>query len=814
MCSAKARCAHVVLPLAIHQIYSYALPPALALQAEVGMRVVVNLGKRKLYTGIITEISENLPLHPLKDVLELLDDVPIITPQQLTFWHWMADYYMCTLGEVMQAALPAGLKLASESMMVQTQLEPNWTGLTDHEYTLLETLRHRQILSLQEAAEITGLRNPVRIVNQLLREGYIGLEENLKTVEKPKSFTYVKLFQEFSEAEFNALFEKLTRAPKQAALLLAFLDLRENFEDGLVPKPMLIKHAQVQKSVLDALIAKEILATHAALQPPREKTTVADLHLSPAQAEAKTKILAGFNAKKPVLLHGITGSGKTEIYISLLKDALTKHKRALYLVPEIALTAQLTARLQQHFGRQVVVYHSRISQGERLAIYSRLLHDEEPLLLMGARSALLLPLPDLGLIVIDEEHDASFKQQDPAPRYQARDSALVLAQQNNCPILMGSATPSLESYYHAANGRYALVALHERFGGVQLPEIKLVDIRRETLWKRMRGHFSPRLIEYITEILAQNKKVILFQNRRGYSPVIRCNNCGHTQECPNCDITLTYHKYSNKLTCHYCGHSKPPPPACPVCSSTNLREMGFGTEKLEEELETILPEARIARLDFDSTRRKHSYNKIIERFAEGEIDVLIGTQMVTKGLDFDDVLLVGILSADSMLHHPDFRAHERAFQLMAQVAGRAGRRAEQGSVAIQTYRPDHPVVAAVRNHDYEGMVKQLLTEREVFKYPPFTRLLQIELRHKNVEVLNVAAQSLASHLIKSLGERVLGPEFPPIARTKNVHRKRILLKLERNINHKAVKKHLRQLQEALHQNKSFKGVRVIFDVDP
>ena len=814
MSSANETFADVILPLAIRQTYTYALPGEFLNQANPGMRVVVQLGPRKLYTGIILRLHKNAPSYPVKSILEVLHDEPGVTTLQLEFWQWLANYYMCSLGEVMNAAMPAGLKLASESHILSTGSAPNWDGLSDNEFLLMEALEHQQELSVQDAGKILSLQNPLRVIHKLIDNGLVSLEESLQTTTGAKTYKLVSLKADFNDQEINAHFESLKRSLKQSALLLAYFKHKDEFVNGLVPQEILLKSASASKASLVGLVEKGILKITDSLSPAEKKHTTNKLVLSAAQQVAYAEIKVGFEAGKPVLLHGITGSGKTEIYISLLKEALLKHKRALYLVPEIALTTQLIDRLRMHFGEQAVVYHSRISQSERLAAYKRLLFEDGPLLLLGARSAMLLPLPDLGLIVIDEEHDPSFKQQDPAPRYHARDSAIVLAHMANCPILLGSATPSGESYHNAQTGRYALSTLMKRFSGVHLPEMEVVDIRRETLWKTMKGHYSPKLVEEITETLAAGKKAILFQNRRGYSPVIQCESCGHTQECPNCDITLTYHKYAHKLTCHYCGHTENPLPACPKCGSTELKEKGFGTEKLEEELQTLLPHATVARLDFDSTRRKNAFNKIITRFGEGDIDVLIGTQMVTKGLDFDDVTLVGILSADSMLHYPDFRAQERAFQLMEQVAGRAGRREERGRVTIQTYRPDHRIIAAVVKHDYEQMIRQQLEERKVFHYPPCVRLIQLEIRHRDKQTVDAAASQFAAALIRQLQERVLGPEYPPVARMKNIYRKQILLKLERELSAQKVKEYIWQVHDALIQQKPFKGIRVVFDVDP
>jgi primosomal protein N' (replication factor Y) len=805
--------AEVVLPLAVPTPYTYAIPADLAPQTRPGMRVVVQVGARKLHTGIVTRLHHEAPGYPTKAIAELLDDAPIVTAVQLEFWQWLATYYLCYPGEVLNAAMPAGLKLQSESILKIVHQPKDWEQLSDNAFLLMEALENRGELSVQDAAKILDLKNPLRIIHQLMDGGFLALDQELKEKAKPKTIAVVRLARDFTEQELNQLFEELKNSPKQSALLLGYFQLKNNYPDENIPESELLRITDASRSSLIGLVAKQVFIQAEVLHLAQPKNTKT-LQLSPAQHLAFEEINRGFANNKPVLLHGVTGSGKTEIYVSLLKEALQKHKRALYLVPEIALTAQLINRLQLHFGSQAVIYHSRLPQSERLSAYKRLLTDEEPLLLLGARSALLLPLPDLGLIVIDEEHDSSFKQQDPAPRYHARDSAVVLANLAQCPILLGSATPSAESFYNVKTGRFAGATLFERFGGVQMPEMEVVDIRKEKLWKTMRGHYSPKLVAEVSETLAAGKKAILFQNRRGYSPIIRCDECGHTQECSNCDITLTYHKYHHQLRCHYCGYSTPPPQACPQCGSTDLKEVGFGTEKLEEELAILVPEAQIERLDLDSTKRKNAFNKIINRFATGDINVLIGTQMVTKGLDFDDVMLVGILSADSMLYYPAFRAQERAFQLMEQVAGRAGRRANRGRVTIQTHRPEHRIIQHVLTHDYFAMIEEQLAEREVFKYPPFVRLIQIEIRHRDKPVVDAAAAAYASGLQNWLGDCVLGPEYPPIARLKNVYRKTILLKLGREISPQKVKTYLWDLQTWLHTQPAFKSARVVFDVDP
>ena len=803
----------VVLPLAISQLYTYAI---LNNQHVVkGCRVVVQLGKRKLYTAIAVRVHHEKPDYDTKPILEVIDDQPIVYPKQLDFWKWLSEYYMCSMGEVMNAAIPAGLKLESQTKVtLSPDVNLQKAECTTTENLLLEALENLQVITVEEAGKILEVQNPLRIVKNLLAKNMVLLEEEVKAQQKPTVFKHLSLAKPLSEEEISTTFNQLKNSAKQQTILLKFFDLRTQFVDEEVPENKLLKEADAAKTSLDGLIKKGILKRTESLKLAEKVAARQKLELSEGQTTAFKNIKAGFEEQKPVLLHGVTSSGKTEIYISLIKEALKTHKRALYLVPEIALTTQLINRLQLHFGQQAVVYHSRITQRERLAAYNRLITDEAPLVLLGARSAMLLPLQDLGMVVIDEEHDTSFKQQDPAPRYQARDVAIVLAKMNNCPILMGSATPSAESFYNATSGRFAMVELKERFGGVKMPDIEVVDIRKETLWKTMHGHFSPQLLKEVEEALANKKKAILFQNRRGYTPVVQCMNCAHTQHCVNCDITLTYHKQIHKLKCHYCGYTIAPPSHCPHCKSTNLKEIGFGTEKLEEELQTLLPDATIARMDLDSTRKKNAFNKLIGRFEKGEIDILIGTQMVTKGLDFDDVTLVGVLNADSMLNYPDFRAQERAFQLMEQVAGRAGRRKERGRVTIQSYKPGHRIIGHVYHHNYKQMVEQQLEERQIFHYPPFSRLIHIDLRHKDLRTLDHAAEQFAKLLRDQFKEGVLGPEYPPLRRLKGVYHKSILLKLDRNISPAKAKEYIWKVREYVFNLPPFKSVRVVFDVDP
>lgn len=808
--------AEVVLPLALPQNqYTYGLSTEQELIAQPGQRVIVALGKRKLYTGVILFVHQKTPPYNVKLVEEILDESPIISAQQITLWHWLANYYLCSLGEVMNAALPAGLKIQSQTLYVANPTYTNnWSNHTDNEFLLLEAMAHQPSITLQDAAQILGVKNPSSTLNRLLLAGAILTQEELKKNTHPKVYTTVWFTKNESETEQIATYTTLKNAPKQAAIYRAILDLKNSYKDQKIPVEHVLKQADANRTALNSLVKKNIVELHKQLEKPEEISAFAPLELNEDQQRAKSEIKAAFAENRPVLLHGVTASGKTEIYISLIKEALQNATRALFLVPEIALTTQLINRLQHHFGETVLIYHSRISASERLAAYQLLHTSEKPLVVLGARSSLLLPLHDIGIVVVDEEHDPSYKQHDPAPRYNARDAALVLAKQNKCPIILGSATPSAESYYLAQKNTFAYITLNQRYGGVRLPKISAINIRKETLWKQMRGHFSEQLLNAIKQTLAQGKKAILFQNRRGYTPVVQCASCGHIQKCSNCDISLTYHKYTNQLTCHYCGYHTQPPAECPKCKSTHLKELGFGTEKIEEELQLLLPDAKISRLDLDTTRKKNAFNKLIAEFETGNIDILIGTQMVTKGLDFTDVQLVGVLNADNSLYYPDFRAQERAYQLMAQVAGRAGRRNERGNVLIQSYQPEHQIIRHVLANDYKTMISEQIREREIFSYPPYTRLISIDFKHRSTNVLDTAAEFFASHLRNQLPNMVLGPEYPPTKRLKGFYYKSILLKLDKKTSAKKVKAYLKSLQITLQKQPAYRQVRCIFNVDP
>ncbi len=813
--------ADVILPLALPQNYTYQVPTSIETQLETGMRVVVQLGRRKLYTALVYRIHRQPPEgYTPKPILEIEDTRAIVTPVQLELWQWMADYYMCSMGEVMTAALPAGLKLESETKVMPNHLkEIVDEELSDHEYLIVEALQGQHSLSIKEIAEIIGISNPLKTIHNLLGKHYILLEEEMKGGYKPRQKRYVQLREGIAEEDLPLIFNDLERAPKQRDLLLKYFQLRAELgSEKKISASRLLKASSGGESSLKGLHEKEILElyydTESSL-PLKEGEIEMFKKLNEHQVKALTDIRTQFKQHRAVVLHGVTSSGKTEIYVRLIDEALKQAKQVLYLVPEIALTTQLIGRLKKYFGAQVLVFHSRFSDRERVETWLELVQNpEKPYLVIGARSSVFLPFSTLGLIIVDEEHESSFKQFDPAPRYHARDTAIVMGNLHRCPVLLGSATPSFESYYNAQSGKFGLVELMQRHGNLPLPEIECVDLKRARSKKEMQGHFSTTLIQEIKEVLGRKKQVILFQNRRGFTTTVQCGNCGHITQCKNCDITLTYHKYINQLRCHYCGYSRQVPQRCPACNSPEISSFGFGTEKLEDDLKLLLEQAEVKRMDLDSTRKKNAYETIIQDFEEGAIDILVGTQMVTKGLDFENVALVGIMNADTLLHFPDFRSHERAFQLMAQVAGRAGRKGERGKVLIQTSDPYHNVIRKVMDNDYKAMYADEIYERKNFKYPPFYRFIRMTLKHRDKSHLSASASLLAKDLHAGFGERILGPEFPMVARLRNRYQMEILLKLEGSVSLKKAKHKLRSTIEDFFKQQPDYKVQVIFDVDP
>ena len=827
MSERETKFVEVILPLALPNTYTYRVPHEWSEAILVGQRVIVQFGRgKKQYSGIVADVHATPPsTYQAKYIEAILDEQPILHQQQLQFWKWIGEYYMSHIGEVMIAALPGGLRLASETRVL---LHPNYQDvieqLSDDEYLVVEALEVRNVLELKEIAQILNIKYVQPKIKSLIEKKAVMTEEEIKQRYKPKMVDYVRLTEKAShDAHLKKVFDALEAAPRQLEMLMCFIQMSNRYSQ----EPKEVKKVELQKAVngtsslLNQLVLKEVLEVYK-VEAGRLATAAAydtQKELNPHQEKAYAEIKEHFKQKEVVLLHGITSSGKTEIYIQLIKEAMERNEQVLYLLPEIALTTQIVRRLQAIFGEKVGVFHSRFNENERVEVWNHVLkfthgNSNDFQIILGARSAMFLPFSNLGLVIVDEEHENTFKQYDPAPRYQARDAAIVLAAMQKAKVLLGSATPSVESYRNAKEGKYGLVVLKKRHGDMQLPEILCADVKEATKRKKMNSHFTPELLKMMEENLEAGKQVILFQNRRGYSPVLMCDTCGNAPQCVNCDVSLTYHKYKRELNCHYCGYHTALPTACPSCGDTNLQVKGFGTEKIEEELAIFLPDAKIGRMDLDTTRAKKAYHQIITAFEEKEIDILVGTQMVTKGLDFENVGLVGVLNADNMLNFPDFRAFERSYQLMSQVAGRAGRKGKRGQVLIQTYNPNHQIIRQVIDSDFEGMYKNELIDRRNFHYPPFYRLIQLTLKHRDQIQLEKAAQHLAKSLKQRFGDRILGPEAPGIARIRNFYHQNILLKLEKEASIKKSKEILQAELQLFAVHELYKSIRVVVDVDP
>ena len=816
---------NVLLPLPVAGYFTYRVPFDLNESVETGKRVVVQFGKKKVYTALIHSITENAPLVETKYILGVLDLHPIANQFQFMLWEWIASYYCCTVGEVMNAALPAALKLASESKIrIVPGLEISTKILSEKEYNLLRALKENGALSITDASRFADLVKIIPLIHNLIEKGYIVTEEEIHERFTPKTLSFIKLTDAYNNDEqLQQLYDKLEKkAPKQLDLLIEYIQLSKVMSNNPVEVSRKELFARIDDAAtkFKALERKGVFEEYdkeiSRLNYRKATHSANSIELTPEQQRAFTEITASFTNKNVTLLHGVTSSGKTEIYIKLIRQMLDEGKQVLYLLPEIALTTQIINRLQKYFGNDVGVYHSRYNENERVEIWQHVAGTGSQTfkILLGARSAMFLPFNNLGLIIIDEEHDASYKQYDPAPRYNARDAAVFLASMHNAKVLLGSATPAVESFYNAGLGKYGYTSLSERFGGLLLPQVKLVNLKEEHSKKTMQSIFSSALIREVEAALATNEQVILFQNRRGFSLHIDCDNCNWIPHCVQCDVSLVYHKKQNQLRCHYCGYTTRIPDKCPDCGHTHLVMKGFGTEKIEEELSLIFPKARIARMDLDTTRSRFAHQKLIAAFEERKVDILVGTQMVTKGLDFDNVSLVGILNADSLLSYPDFRAFERGFQLMAQVAGRAGRKNKQGKVMIQAFNPSHPILGMVLHHNYEAMYQSQMIEREKFNYPPFCRIVQLSLRHVSADLINKAADELAKTLRGLFGKRVLGPEYPNVSRIRNQYLKNILLKFEKGIPLPKAKDEIKKAIMKLNAHPDYKSVRVVIDVDP
>lgn len=815
-----AQFVEVILPLPLAGTFTYRVPRNLEIDIMVGKRVVVPFGRRKLYTGIILEIHGNPPTnYQAKYVDDVLDEAPIIIDTQLVFWNWMRQYYMCHLGDVMNAAIPSGLKLSSESRLT---IHPDFDGSMDdlepEEMDILEALQNNDFLKMDELATLVRKTHVHRLIRLMSEKRIVIQYEEVQHKFKPKKETIYRLAQRLEDKEkLKETFDDLKRAAKQLEALMQFLQCsRTSKEKGVVKREVLIGDHGVSAAAVNALINKEILVkedVEIARLIDKSSWAKHGIVLTENQDKAFDQLSHALVDKDAVLLHGITGSGKTEIYIQLIQEHLTNGNQVLYMLPEIALTTQIIYRLQEHFGEKVGIYHSKMSDNERVEVWKKQLSSEPYQIILGARSSLFLPFKKLGFIILDEEHEHTFKQHEPAPRYHARDAAAYLCKQARAKLLLGSATPSIEAYYNGKRDKIGLVHLTERYGGIQLPHIELCDLTVERKADSMKGPFSSQLLRRIGETLARKQQVIIFQNRRGYSSYLECNNCGWVPDCINCDISLTYHKYSNDLRCHYCGHGDKPAQICPKCKSTYIKTKGFGTEQIEEELGLHFPEVAIARMDLDTTRGKHSYARIISDFEEQRVQILVGTQMVTKGLDFDHVGLVGILNADALLNYPDFRAFERAYQLMAQVSGRAGRKGRRGLVVIQTSDPQHFIIEKVVKNDYEGMYDAELAQRRQFRYPPFIRMIAITIKHRDRDVVDKAADVLAAALAPIPDKLLLGPEYPLIQRVRNKYNKQIILKMGgANIGKR--KERIFEIIRQVQAQKEFRSVFFQPDVDP
>ena len=819
--------ADVLLPLPVPGSFTYRVPGEMSGQILAGKRVVVQFGRKKIYTALVLNIHDKPPFgYQPKNILDILDKDPIVNHHQIVFWEWISAYYLAFPGEVMNAAMPSALKLASESkILLNPEIKIDISLLNEKEQLIVEALSYRKTLTIKEVSDLVDLKKVFPLIKNLVEKSVITVEEELKNRYKPKIETYVKLTPEFEdEQKLREVFEQLSKkAFKQLQLLLSYINLSRNTENthSEVKRSELIKSINASYTQLNELVRKGVIETYEKIDSRLDSISatsgVDEIKLNTHQEEALKNIRYQFREKDVVLLHGITSSGKTEIYIKLIEQTIKEGKQVLYLLPEIALTTQIINRLRKFFGSSIGIYHSRYNDNERVEVWDRVLFigrkDHFPIIL-GARSAIFLPYSNLGLIIIDEEYDTSYKQQDPAPRYNARDCAIYLASLHNAKTILGTATPSFESYHNARQGKYGLVEITQRYGDILMPKIEIVDMKPESRKKKIKSHFSPALLEAIEKTLNNHKQVILFQNRRGFSLRLECSNCNYIPMCVNCDISLTYHKSQNQLRCHYCGYYTTIPAKCPECGSTQIFMRGFGTEKLEEELSLMFPETNIKRMDLDTMRTRHAHQQIINDFEQRKIDVLVGTQMITKGLDFDHVSLVGIMNADNMINFPDFRSFERSYQLMTQVGGRSGRKNKRGLVFIQTYNPKHDVLKYVLDNDYTGFYSFQMADRLKFKYPPYYRLILLKLKSRDYDLLNKGARELAKELRNNLEKRVLGPEYPLVSRIKNWYIKHILIKIEKDVSLSFIKNQVIKSIEVFNHKTDFKSVQVQIDVDP
>ena len=810
----------VVLPLSLAQTFTYEVNEAEYHFISPGFRVAVPFGKSKIYTALVIDVHQNKPeKYDAKEIHQILDETPIVTQMQIQHWLWVANYYMCAIGDVYRSAIPSALLLESETTITQKNsdfvLE---TSLSDDEFLVYQALQQQSSLKIQEVMGILNRKNVLPVIKQLMDKNILVIDEEVQENYKPKLLKYVRLNPTYNSSDgLNQLLQLLKNAQKQREIVMGYFQLMATEKSKPIAVKQLAEKSGATPATVKALIDKQIFEEYH-LQQDRvsfeNDFRSNKLELSTAQNKALTEIQERFQTFEVTLLHGVTSSGKTEIYIKLIEAFLLQDKQVLYLLPEIALTTQLVTRLTAHFGNKVAVFHSKYSNNERVEVwYQSLQKSPKAQIIIGARSALFLPLHVLGLIIIDEEHEQTFKQSDPAPRYHARDAAVVLARFHKAKVLLGSATPSIETFYNTQNNKYGLVEITERYSQVQLPEVELVDLKDKYFRKQMQGHFSDVLVNAVMDALSLGEQVILFQNRRGYSPLLECMTCGHVPQCLQCDVSLTYHKHKNQLRCHYCGYSMAKPTHCQVCSSVDLTTKGFGTEQIQQEVQQLFPSARIGRMDQDTTRGKYGFEKIIDSFKNREFDILVGTQMLAKGLDFDNVSLVGVMNADNMLYHPDFRAFERSFQMLTQVSGRAGRAEKRGKVIIQTYNPNHNTIQQVTNNDYFGMYKEQLYDRKIYFYPPYYRLIRLTLKHRDYEKLKEGSMWLYQVLQQNLDVPVLGPEEPGISRIRNEYLRVILIKIPQKENLGLAKGKILRMLSSFEAVGNYRAIKTIVNVD-
>ena len=818
--------AEVILPLPLYSSFTYEVPEEFEPIIQMGSRVLVQFGKKKYYTGIVEYLHSTPPSgYEVKPLMAILDASPVVRFPQIKMWRWIADYYLCSVGEVFKAAVPTGLKPESETYIsYNKEWElPSDRHLTEQEAVIIQLMEEKKRLRISEIENELKLKGSARIINHLLELGALEIDERVVEKYKPKKVAYVELCCQRSDNDLlHAFFDNVSRSRNQEKTLIAWLDLsgwmRQDSDLKDVEREHLLSISGASPAVLKAMVDKGIFRV--VRRSVNRFNAIAETHtpelpvLTDTQQIAADEIRNGFRESKVTLLHGVTGSGKTEIYSHLMAAALADGNQVLYLVPEISLTTQLTDRLRKVFGDRLLIYHSKFSDNERVDIWKRLLSSSEPLIILGVRSSVFLPFSKLGLVIVDEEHESSYKQYDPAPRYNARDAAIVLATMHGAKVLLGSATPSVETYYKALTGKYHLVSLSERFKGASLPDVEIVDMKDQRKRKLNKGMLSAPFRSALRHTLEEGKQAIVFQNRRGFAPVVVCNQCGWTPKCNNCDVSMVYHKNINQLRCHYCGFSRDLPKLCPACGQNGLEIYGYGTERIAEELHKEYDGFRVARMDLDTTRNKDAYQEIIEEFANHETDILVGTQMVSKGLDFGEVKVVGVVNADTLLNFPDFRSNERAFNMLEQVAGRAGRRDEKGTVFIQTTQTASPVLRYVKSHDYAAFYNEEIEERRRFAYPPFTKVINIYIKNKDAVAADVAAVIFAKKLREIFGDRVLGPEKPFVSRVALWYLQSIMLKVESGASMKKVKDLLRQAYAAIALDKNIKSSMIYYDVDP